>query len=184
MAQAGKKADAAPQADAPEVDEFERASADAQSASAVSSAPWWAHEEGSSFYGRLLGMYRLQGTVRGAREYLQVITEIPVMIKKKGSKKAEMVSAGTVISVGYTKGLDIFFTKYAAMMDGGAVFKIGAKCVEKIDTKGGNSFWVMKTKFKQLRAPTGAWKFYEIGSQGAPNGIGGGDTGVEADAPF
>ena len=179
---AKRSAEVESQDDIPEVDEFEKVTADAQSASAVGQAPWWAHEEGSSFYGRLLGMYRLQGTVRGAREYLQVITEIPSLIRKKGSKKSEAVPAGTVISIGYSKGLDVFFTKHAAMLDAGATFKIGAKCIEKIETKGGNSFWVMKTKVKPLKSPTGSWQPYVIGGAGAPNGIGG--DAAQEEAPF
>lgn len=170
-------------------DEFERLAAGAQSASAATDAPWWERSEGAAFYGRITGMYYMQGNVRGPREYLQVVSLMDQTVCLKGKKKERkqvIVKKGQVISIGYNKALDVFFTKYAPQAEAGAIIHIGAKVTgEKIQTGSGNDFWPMKTVVKILKGAQSAWQPYRIGSQvPTPNAAEGGPTAGGEDIPF
>lgn len=174
-------------------DEFDKLTRGAQSASAVPDAPFWARMEGSKFYGRLLGMYRFQGQTKGAKEYIQVLLKTKALVTEGKGRDREVVTveAGTIISVGYNKALDVLFAKYAPMVEAGAVIDVGAKVTgEKIVTKGTqNDFWPMQTFFKILKAPVAQWSHYQVdptgksapsaGANGAPQS--GAD---DADIPF
>lgn len=176
-----------------EPDDFEKAIAGAQSAAAATDAPWWSRSDGARFWGRLQGMYYMGGNTRGPKEYLQVVSLIDQTICIKGKKgkdrKQVIVKKGQILSIGYNKALDIFFTKYAPMVEAGAVVNIGARVTgEKRATQSGNDFWPMEPFVKVVRPTGNPWSPYRIGSvKPSPNQVAGEgdvDGGSDADVPF
>lgn len=138
-------------------------------------------------------MYSLQGQAKGAREYLQVLLMTPASVwsGKGKDRSVEVVEPGTIINIGYNKGIDVFFSKYAPQVEAGAVIEVGAKVIEKLETKAGNDFWNIKTYFKIKKGPNSAWQPYHVdptgkGGSGPASRAGANGAGVDAgdDIPF